>query len=108
MHAHTHMHSQHTVWWQTPCPNHFSPIVTSLCCRSYLGYLDLYAGLTPVNNAGNLSDTTRTTTLYDNAAADFIRDHADSKPEEPFFMFYAHQEPHVSAFVLSWTFFDRG
>jgi hypothetical protein len=63
--------------------------------KTYEGYLDLYRGVTPVTNEGNLSNVTRTTTLYDNAAINFIYDHANTNPNDPFFIYFAHQNPHI-------------
>jgi len=64
------------------------------------GYLDMWQGdstngVNPVTDETSLSSDTRSSWLYEAAAEDFIRNHAESGNKQPFFLYFAQQDPHT-------------
>lgn len=59
------------------------------------GYLDLYSGTEEIQDETSLSTDTRSSWLYEAAAEDFIREHAAKGTSQPFFLYFAQQDPHT-------------
>ena len=67
------------------------------------GYLDLWNG-TEVISDDRLSEDIRSSWIYDAGAEDFIRSHGQKQGNQPFFLYYAQQDPHspVSDSLAAW------
>ena len=58
------------------------------------GYLDLWNGTTMITDESLLSEDVRSSWIYDAGAEDFIRGHGAKGTGQPFFLYYAQQDPH--------------
>jgi arylsulfatase A-like enzyme len=119
-------HLGHASWSMTPLQRGFDYYYGFLCSgaidfqkKTNGDYFDMYKTVAGAQNcepemdASMMDESVRTSTLYEMGAIYFIQQHKAKGTAQPFFMYWAHQDPHtpLSApedFTETWPCSDFG
>jgi len=95
-------HVGHSSWSQTPTFRGFDYFYGFMCngqmdplTKMNGNYLDLYNDGERVTDETSLSEDTRSSWLFEAKAEDFIANNRANYGDEPFFIYYALQDPHT-------------